>query len=404
MPDRRHEIESLLVEGRTFEPVPDAVHVRNMEAYRALAAEAKADPGTFWGRLARELHVDQALRPRDGRPAARRDVVRRRRDEPVRERAGPPRRGRARRPHGDPVGGRARGGGALVVPAAARGDVPVRGGADVARRAVRRPRRDLPADDPRGGGGHARVRADRRGAHGDLRRVLGAGGARPRGGRGGLRRDHGRRRLAEGEGGAPQARGRRSRGGPRVRAARPRRTAYRDRGGVDAGPRPLVARGARARPGVRARGAPAGRAPAVHPLHVGHHRQAEGHPAHDRRLHGGDVCDGAVGLRPAPRRRLLVHGGRRLGDGALLRRLRHPAERRDDGDVRRGAGVPGARPLLVDRRAAPRDGAVHGAHGDPRVHAPRRRVARAARPLDAATPRLGGGAHQPRGLDVVPPP
>jgi acetyl-CoA synthetase len=56
MTDRRHEIESLLVEGRSFPPVADAVHVRGLEAYRALAAEAKADPGTFWGRLARELH------------------------------------------------------------------------------------------------------------------------------------------------------------------------------------------------------------------------------------------------------------------------------------------------------------------------------------------------------------
>ena len=50
------------------------------------------------------------------------------------------------------------------------------------------------------------------------------------------------------------------------------------------GPRRLVRRG----DGGRRRRVPAGaarrRAPALHPLHVGLDREAEGHPAHDRRL------------------------------------------------------------------------------------------------------------------------
>ena len=41
------------------------------------------------------------------------------------------------------------------------------------------------------------------------------------------------------------------------------------------------------------------RAPPVHPLHVRFDRQAEGDPAHDRRLPDGRLCDPPLGLRPA---------------------------------------------------------------------------------------------------------
>ena len=49
----------------------------------------------------------------------------------------------------------------------------------------------------------------------------------------------------------------------------------------------------------------------------------------------------AVGLRPEGRRRLLVHGGHRLGHRAQLHRLRAAAERRDGADVRgRARSIP----------------------------------------------------------------
>ena len=50
-------IESVLRENRSFAP-PEAfsstAHIPSMAAYRALCAEAEADPEAFWGRIARE--------------------------------------------------------------------------------------------------------------------------------------------------------------------------------------------------------------------------------------------------------------------------------------------------------------------------------------------------------------
>jgi acetyl-CoA synthetase len=54
MPER-HEIESLLSEQRTFPPAADAVHVKGLDAYRAMHAKALAEPAAFWGTIAREL-------------------------------------------------------------------------------------------------------------------------------------------------------------------------------------------------------------------------------------------------------------------------------------------------------------------------------------------------------------
>ena len=69
------------------------------------------------------------------------------------------------------------------------------------------------------------------------------------------------------------------------------------------------------------------RAPAVHPLHLRHDREAEGHPAHHRRLPHPGRLHAPRRLRPqAGDRRLLVHGRHRLGHRAQLHRLR-PARR-----------------------------------------------------------------------------
>ncbi|MDM0108976.1 acetyl-coenzyme A synthetase N-terminal domain-containing protein, partial [Variovorax sp. J22R24] len=46
-------------EEAVFYPAPDAVmngaHISGMAAYQALVAEAEADPGAYWARLAREF-------------------------------------------------------------------------------------------------------------------------------------------------------------------------------------------------------------------------------------------------------------------------------------------------------------------------------------------------------------
>ena len=74
--------------------------------------------------------------------------------------------------------------------------------------------------------------------------------------------------------------------------------------------------------------------PAVHPLHLRLDRHAQGRGAHDRRLSRLRRDDASICLRLSRRRRLLVHGRRRLGDGPQLHRLRPARQRRDDADVR----------------------------------------------------------------------
>ena len=93
------------------------------------------------------------------------------------------------------------------------------------------------------------------------------------------------------------------------------------------------------------------RAPALRHVHLGHDRQAQGHPAHHRRLPHRHGVHALGGLRPQARdRRLLVHRRHRLGDRPLLHRLRPAGQRRDAGDLRRHAGHPGEGPLVEDHR------------------------------------------------------
>jgi len=52
-------IDSILHETRVFEPSPEFsanAHIKSKEEYERLYAEAKADPGKFWGDIAQELH------------------------------------------------------------------------------------------------------------------------------------------------------------------------------------------------------------------------------------------------------------------------------------------------------------------------------------------------------------
>ena len=76
----------------------------------------------------------------------------------------------------------------------------------------------------------------------------------------------------------------------------------------------------RLRPGRRDR-------PALHPLHVGHDRQAEGRRARQRRSRGRAALDHAQRLRHRRRRRVVGRLRRRLGRRPLLHRVRAAARR-----------------------------------------------------------------------------
>ena len=146
------------------------------------------------------------------------------------------------------------------------------------------------------------------------------------------------------------------------------------------------------------------RAPALHPLHVGLDREAEGHPAHDRRLpdrRRPPRTKLVFDLKPR-HRRVLVRGRHRLGHRPQLHRLRAALQRRDVGDVRGRARLPGQGPLVGDRREVQGHDPLHRADRDPRVHQVGPRVPGEARPLVAAAARLGRRADQPARLDLVP--
>ncbi len=145
------------------------------------------------------------------------------------------------------------------------------------------------------------------------------------------------------------------------------------------------------------------RAATVHPVHLGHHREAQGHPAHLRRLpHPGRVHP-PRGVRPQTRlRRLLVHRRHRLGDRTLLHRLRAAGEPGDRSDLRGHPERPARGPALGDRRQVRRDDLLHRADVDPHLHEVGRRHPRQVQPRFAAGTGQRRRTDQPRGLDVVP--
>ena len=273
-----------------------------------------------------------------------------------------------------------------------------------------RPRRDLHADDPRGDRRDARGRPHRRDPLGRVRRVLRRQPARPH-----------RRRRARSSSSPPTAATARARSRP----SSPRstwRSADRNGSGVqetvehvlvvrrgendvewtegrdiwwhDVVPAAAAEHEARAFPSET---------PAVHPLHLGHDRQAEGHPAHVGRLpHPGRVHEQGRARHPPRDRRVLVHRRHRLDHRPHLRDLRSARQRRDAGALRGHARHAASGPLVGDRREVRRDDPLHGAHRHPLVHEDRPRDPEEVRPVVAAAARLGGRADQPRGMDVVP--
>ncbi len=298
--------------------------------------------------------MDAQVGPGPGMERALRQVVRERRAQPLPELPRPARRRRAQGQDGHHLGGRAGRGAAADLRGAAEGGLPLRQRPQGPRREEGRPRRDLHADDPGGGGRDARLHAHRRHPQRRLRWLLGRGGAGPHERRRGQAHRHRRRRLPPGR--RRPAEGQRRRRPRRLpdREARGRREAD-GAGRAHAGrARPVVARadGESVR-GVRPGGARL-RAPALHPLYERHHRQAQGCRPQHRRLSAAGRAHHEVRLRPEGRGRLLVHGRHRLGHGPQLRRVRPSLHRRDDPDVRGRPQPPRPRPLLVDRRAATR--------------------------------------------------
>ena len=278
--------------------------------------------------------------------------------------------------------------------------------ADRPRRHGRRPGRDLHADDPRGGGRDAGLRPHRRHAQRGLRRLL-------------------RRRAAPAASRTPTP----SWSSPPTAATgaasrrRSSRPSTRRSPSARAIEHVLVVR----RTGQdvawsdgrdvwwhddgRAAPAPSTRPQAFdaeHPLFIlytsRHDGQAEGHPAHHRRLPDPGVVHPPRGLRPqAGDRRLLVHRRHRLGHRPLA--------------TSSTARCPTARPRSCTRaRRTPRTGAGSGSSSrstGSRSSTPRRpRSARSMKwgddipaKFDLSSLRLlgiGRRADQPRGVDVVP--
>ena len=145
------------------------------------------------------------------------------------------------------------------------------------------------------------------------------------------------------------------------------------------------------------------RGSAVHPLHVGFDRQAEGRAAHDRRLSALHRDDASIRLRLSRRRHLLVHGRCRLGHRPQLHRLRAARQRRDDLDVRGRAELSDQFALLGGDRQAQGQHLLHCADRDPRLDAGWRRAGEEDFARVAAAPRLGRRADQSRSLGMVLP-
>ena len=146
---------------------------------------------------------------------------------------------------------------------------------------------------------------------------------------------------------------------------------------------------------------------AEHPLYILYSSGSTAKPKGILHTTGGYLTGVAsthkIRLRPQARvRRLLVLGRRRLGDRALLHRLRAAGQRRHLGDVRGRSRLPRQGHLVGALRALRGDDLLHRADRDPRVHEVGRRVSRAPRPEQAAPARVGGRADQPQGVALVP--
>ena len=362
-------------------------------------------PGWFLGRGGRGHSLGQALGPGAGRLApALLPVVYRRRAQHLLQR---PRRARGtgkRRPAGidlrQPGDGQREG---LHLPGAPGRGGDLRRRAPESRRGGGRPGDRLHAHGARGRGGHSGMRPSRRGPLRGVRRL-----------RGQRARHAHRRRPAQGH----RERELRHRGQPRRRvqalAGRGRPAGAAQARGL---PGAAKASGARVHDGRPGRGLERGggrRQPgsvrlggrhrsAVHPLHLRHHGAAQGHRARQRRPRRGAQVEHEERVRRGRGRRVLGRLRRGLGGGPFLYRLRAVAEGLHHRPLRRQArGHAGPGSLLAGHQPAPRQRAVHRAHGLPRHQegGSRGRVCQEIRPEPFPDPVPGRRALRPRHLVV----
>ena len=234
-----------------------------------------------------------------------------------------------------------------------------------------RPRHDLSADDSGSRLRHAGLRADRRHPFGGVRRLL-ARQPRPAHHRLPVQdHHHRRRRPARRQEGAAEGQCRcRDRQERRRRLGR-RGQAHRRRGRHESVAGFLVSRRRRdGDDGMPVR-ADACRGSAVHPLHLGLDRPAQGRAAHLRRLPGVRVDDASIRVRLSRRRHLLVHRRRRLGHRPQLHSLWAAGQRRDHADVRGRAELPRHVQVLERDRQAQGQHLLHRADRDPGADAGR---------------------------------
>ena len=305
----RLRIRATATEGADVGPVSGGSAVGQAEPLRQRQVPRDvralgAGPGGLLGRDGQAAGLDQAADP------DQEHLVRgRRRDPLVRGRRAQrqlqlhrPASAQARRPDRHPVGRRRpRGRQEDHLPRAAREGLQARQRAEGHGRQEGRPGHHLPADDPRGRLRHAGLRPHRRAAFRGVRRLLARQPGRP-GQRRRVEADHHlRRRPARRPRRAAQ--GERRQGAGEVPARRQGADVPAHRHVRADGRGPRLRRRRADEDGQRRLPARADerRGPAVPALHLGLDRQAQGRPAHHRRLSGLRRADPRIRLR-LPRR------------------------------------------------------------------------------------------------------
>ncbi len=294
--------------------------------YKEMYARSIKDPNGFWAEQAKRIDWIKPftkVKNTSFAPAQRLDQMVRGRHAQRRLQLHRPASRQARRPDRDHLGRRRpQGRQEDHLQATARRGLPLRQRAEGARRQEGRPRHHLHADDPGSGDRHARLHAHRRRAFGGVRRLLAGFARRPHRGLQIDRHHHRRRRRARRPQDSAQGQHRCRRRQGRRRHLDHRRAPHRRQGEHEAGPRRLLRRDRQDRAGrLPVRGDERG-GPAVHSLHLGLDRQAEGRAAHHRRLSRLHLDHASIRVRLSRRRHLLVHRRRRLGHRPQLHRLR----------------------------------------------------------------------------------
>ena len=193
-------------------PARSGVRGAGQRAAPSCTRRPTRDPEAFWAKIAREtVDLERAVHDDARMGPAVREVVRRRQAQHQRELRRPARRQRPRRQGRLPLDRRARRHPDDHLRRPAPRGLEGRQRPPRARDRDRRPGRDLHADDPGAADRDARLRPDRRAAHGRLRGLLRRGAGRPHQRRRGEARHHRRRQLSARQGDAAQGGGRRGR-------------------------------------------------------------------------------------------------------------------------------------------------------------------------------------------------